>query len=184
MDIREPSESDIENEVLGFFADFGEKLYNTAFLMCRNAADAEDLVMRTLESAAQKIFQYDQTRPAFPWLCGILTNCYRMHLRGKGRNALDFMSEPPEVADVRPDPAETLVRMSDANAVHEAVARLPERYRTLIVLRYFDDLTVPQIAATTGITEGSVKRLLHGAKEIMRGILAQETERIATRAHS
>ena len=152
--------------------------------MCRNPADSEDLVMRTLERAAQKISQYDRTRPAFPWLCGILTNCYRMQLRGRGRNALDFMSEPPEVADVRPDPAETLARMSDANAVHEAVAMLPERYRTLIVLRYFDDLTVPQIAEFTGMAEGSVKRLLHEAKAIMRGKLAQKTERIAAKAHS
>ena len=150
------------------FADFGEKLYNTAFLMCRNAADAEDLVMRTFENVMRKFSQYDRTRPAFPWLCGILTNCYRMYLRGKGRNALDFMSEPPELTDTRPDPAEVLMRATDANAVHEAVADLPEHYRALVVFRYFDDLTVPQIAAITGIAEGSVKRMLHEAKKMMR----------------
>ena len=136
--------------------------------MCRSAADAEDLVMRTFENAVRKISQYDRSKPVFPWLCGILTNCYRMDLRGKARNALDFMEEPPELSDLRPDPAEALARMSDAKAVHDAVAGLPEHYRALVVLRYFDDLTVPQIAETTGIAEGSVKRKLHEAKEIMR----------------
>ena len=193
MDVREDVENDAECVVLRLFTDFGEKLYNTAFLMCRNSADAEDLTMRTFENAMRKLSQYDRTRPAFPWLCGILTNCYRMLLRGKGRNALDFMAEPPEITDVRSDPVEMLARESDAEAVHEAVADLPERYRALIVLRYFNDLTVPQIAAITGVAEGSVKRKLHEAKKIMRvklmkqGGLSEDRmkapERTGVRAH-
>ena len=70
------------------FAEFCEKLYNTAFLMCRNAADAEDLVMRTIELAVRHVAQYNPAKPLFPWLCGILTNRYRMDLRGKARMRL------------------------------------------------------------------------------------------------
>ena len=157
---------------MGLFADYGEKLYNTAFLMCRNTADAEDLVMRTFENAVRKISQYDRSRPMFPWLCGILTNCYRMDLRGKARNALDFMEDPPDMPGIGPDPAETLALMADADAVRQAVANLPERYRVLIILRYFDDLTVPQIAGQFSLTEGTVKRRLHEARELMRKMMA------------
>ena len=186
MDIQESKKSDPERDVMQFFADFGEKLYNTAFLMCRNAADAEDLTMRTFENAMRKISQYDRTRPVFPWLCGILTNCYRMHLRGKGRNALDFMAEPPETVDTRPGPAELLARAADTKTVREAVANLPDRCRTLVVLRYFDDLTVPQIAEMTGIAEGSVKRKLHEAKMAMRATLLKycDAERFDGMAHN
>lgn len=168
VNIRETIENDAERGAAQLFADFGEKLYNTAFLMCCNMADAEDLVLRTFESAVRKISQYDPDRPIFPWLCGILANCYKMDLRGKARNALDFMDEPPEMADEHPDPAEVLSRMADVSAVHDAMAKLPEKYRMLIVLRYFDDLTVPQIAAQLSLAEGSVKRLLHEARTIMR----------------
>ena len=168
MNIREAIEQDAQSGALRLFADFGEKLYNTAFLMCRNAADAEDLMMRVFENAVQKISQYDPEKPMFPWLCGILVNCYRMDLRGKGRNALDFMETPPEIVDGAPDSAEALARLEDACSVHDAVAKLPRHYRALVVLRYFDDLTVPQIAAITGIAEGSVKRKLHEAKGLMR----------------
>ncbi len=156
------------------FAEFGERLYNTAFLMCRNASDAEDLVMRTLERAVSRFGQYDDTRALFPWLCGILTNFYRMNLRGKGRNALDFMPDLPEPADCRPDPAEVLAREADARAVHGAVANLPERYRTLVVLRYFDDMTVPQIATALVLPEGTVKRLLHEARARIRRELTEK----------
>ena len=168
VNICETIESDAERGAAQLFAEFGEKLYNTAFLMCRNMADAEDLVVRTFESAVRNISQYDSGRSIFPWLCGILANCYKMDLRGKARNALDFTDEPPEVADEQPDPAEVLSRIADVGAVHAAMAKLPEKYRILIVLRYFDDLTVPQIASQLSLAEGSVKRLLHEARAIMR----------------
>ena len=124
--------------------------------------------MRTIERAVSRFGQFDDTRTVFPWLCGILTNFYRMDLRGKGRNALDFMSEPPETTDERPDPAEILAREADARAVQRAVSNLPDRYRALVVLRYFDDMTVPQIAAELALPEGTVKRLLHEARSRIR----------------
>lgn len=169
MNVRESIEKDAECGVSELFAKFGGKLYNTAFLMCRNAADAEDLTMRTFENAVRRIAQYDPSKPVFPWLCGILTNCYRMDLRGKGRNCLDFMEEPPDLADERPDPTEVLAREADAKTVRDAVAALPDGYRALVVLRYYDDLTVPQIAAHMLLTEGTVKRRLHEARALMRG---------------
>ena len=167
------------------FAEFGEKLYKTAFLMCHNAADAEDLVMRTIELAVRHVAQYNPARPLFPWLCGILTNRYRMDLRGKARNALEPVPEPPESESDELDPAEILARESDAKAVNEAVAKLPDQHRELVVLRYFDDLTVPQIAEMTGITEGSVKRKLHEAKKAMRATLLKccDAERFEGMAH-
>ncbi len=168
MDIQNSTEKGTEIEASSLFAAFGEKLYNTAFQMCRSAADAEDLTLRTFEQVFRNIHLYDHEKPIFPWLCAILTNCYRMDLRGKGRNALDFMPEPPERVDEYPDQLEVLAREEDVCAVHDAVENLPERYRVLVVLRYFDELTVPQIAAALNLPEGTVKRRLHEAKELLR----------------
>ena len=168
MNRQKSTEKGAEIEASSLFVAFGEKLYNTAFQMCRSAADAEDLTLRTFEQVFRNIHLYDPEKPIFPWLCAILTNCYRMDLRGKGRNALDFVSEPPERGDEHPDQAEVLVREEDACAVHDAVEDLPERYRVLVVLRYFDELTAPQIAAALNLPEGTVKRRLHEAKELLR----------------
>ena len=129
MDIQKSTEKGAEIEASSLFAAFGEKLYNTAFQMCRSAADAEDLTLRTFEQVFRNIHLYDPEKPIFPWLCAILTNCYRMDLRGKGRNALDFMPEPPERADEYPNQVEVLAREEDACAVHDAVENLPEAKR-------------------------------------------------------
>ena len=91
----------------------------------------------------------------------------------KGRNAIDFMAEPPDAVDARPDAAELLSRESDARAVHAAMARLKEPDRTLLSLRYFNELTVPQIAKIVKLPEGTVKRRIHEAKIALRANLAR-----------
>ena len=167
MKIQKTTKKDAGIEASSLFATFGEKLYNTAFQMCRSAVVAEDLTLRAFEQAIRHTGRYDPEKPIFPWLCAILTNCYRMDLRGKGRNALDFMAEPPERMDERPDQAEVLAREEDARAVHDAMGKLPERYRVLVVLRYFNEMTVPQIAESLAVPEGTVKRRLHEAKALL-----------------
>ena len=162
-----------EERITRFFTEYGERLWNTALKLCFDPAYAEDLTMRTFEQALRKLDLYDESRPPFPWLCGIMANLYRMDLRGKARNALDFSDTPPEMADPAPSVPEVLVAEGDAMAVHEALERLPERYRILVVLRYFDDLTVPEIAAELAIPEGSVKRLLHEARALLRADLSR-----------
>lgn len=166
-------ENDAVERVAGLFTEYGERLWNTALKMCRNRSDAEDLTMRTFEQALRKMDLFDPSRPPFPWLCGILANLYRMDLRGKARNALDFFADPPDPPDPAPPVPETIAADADACAVHDALARLPDHYRMLVVLRYFDDLTVPEIAAQLSIPEGTVKRRLHEARALLREDLSR-----------
>ncbi len=162
-----------DERISGLFAEYGERLWNTALKMCRNPSDAEDLAMRTFEQAFRKLGLYDESRPPFPWLCAIMANLYRMDLRGKARNALDFFAEPPEPVDSSPDVSEVVAAESDAKAVHEALSRLPAHYRILVVLRYFDDLTVPEIATGLSVPEGTVKRRLYEARALLRADLSR-----------
>ena len=54
-------------------------------------------------------------------------------------------------------------RVATSDAVLARVRRLPRRQRECVVLRFYADLTVPEIAATLGVAEGSVKSHLHRA---------------------
>ena len=68
---------------------------------------------------------------------------------------------------------EALAAKADAQAIRDAVGRLPAMYRAVTVFRYFEDMTVPEIARVVGIPEGTVKFRLHKAKAMMRRQLAQ-----------
>lgn len=84
-----------------------------------------------------------------------------------------FQEDMPECPDERPDPAEALAAKADSEAIRSAVAKLPEHYRVVVVFRYFEDMSVPEIAKVLGIPEGTVKFRLHKAKNMMRRSLSQ-----------
>ena len=173
MERGQTENGDAQRRISEFFGEYGERLWNTALKMCHNRSDAEDLTLRTFEQALRKFSLYDESRSPFPWLCGILANLYRMDLRGKARNALDFFADPPDPPDPAPSVPEVIASEADAEAVREALARLPGNDRMLVVLRYFDDLSVPEIAAQLSLPEGTVKRRLHEARALLREDLSR-----------
>lgn len=160
------------------FMEYRDRLFKVAFRICGNASMAEDLVLGTLVRAVDKIGSYDGKGGFFQWLYAILMNLYKMELRRKGANALDFMSEVPEVPDENPDAAETLSVAEDSALLRMAIARLPAPFRVVIVFRYFEDMSVPEIAKVIGISEGTVKSRLSRAKcairKVLQGTIAEQ----------
>lgn len=154
-------------------ADYGARLYAVALELCGNAADAEDLAFRTLERAIERIDQCDPAREIFPWLCGILVNFRKMNLRKKGANALVLQENLPEVEHESPLPDEALIRKQDAAVVEAAVRTLPEEFRSVVVLRYYEGLPLEAIATALDIPVGTVKSRLHSAKRLLREKLAR-----------
>ena len=96
----------------------------------------------------------------------------------KKMDILLFSDEVPECPDERPDPAEVLAAKADSESICNAVAQLPEHYRAVTVFRYFEDMSVPEIAKVLEIPEGTVKFRLHKAKNIMRRKLAQTIDNL------
>lgn len=62
--------------------------------------------------------------------------------------------------------------MEEKMDLNHAVSLLPDKYRTVIILKYFDEMTIREIAFAMGIPEGSVKAYLHRAKEELRKRIA------------
>ena len=153
-------------------AEYRDRLYQVAYRLCLNAVDAEDLTFRTLQRAIERIGSYRTDRNFFQWLYTILVNFRRMDVRRKAANMLDFTDDMPDAPADAPSAADTLAAAEDAAAVRSAVAALPEIFREVVVFRYFEDLTVPEIAQVLGVPEGSVKSRLNRAKERISGLLS------------
>ena len=84
--------------------EFGTRLFATAYRLCLNDADAEDLASRTFARAVERIDDFDGKSSLFTWLCAIMMNFRRMDMRRKGANALGFTDAVPEREDPHPDP--------------------------------------------------------------------------------
>ncbi len=157
-------------------AEYGARLHETAFRLCGHAADAEDYTFRTLERAVERIHLFSRKSSLFTWLYEILVNLIRTDARRKAANALVFQSELPDHEDERPNVGEVLSAENEAIIVRKAVRELPDAYRAILVFRYYDDLTVSEIAQVLSLPEGTVKRRLHEAKNLVRANIRCEIE--------
>ena len=102
-----------------------------------------------------------------------MVNLMRTDARRKAANALVFQEKMPDSEDDRPDAGELLSAQDEAAIVREAIGGLPPPYRALLVFRYYEDLTVPEIAHILSLPEGTVKRRLHEAKNLVRAKIAR-----------
>ena len=145
-------------------------LYGTAILMMGNRAMAEEAVQEAFLSAWRGIRGFKIGRPLKPWLTRVLINEV---LTDKRRRSIptDPIPEPdqPDAPSVSDDPD----ALADRVVVREAIAELDSDHRQVIVLRYSTDLTVPEIAKSVGIPEGTVKSRLSRAIARLREHLGE-----------
>ncbi|MFZ4507970.1 MAG: RNA polymerase sigma factor [Fimbriimonas sp.] len=142
-------------------------LTHLAIRMLRNSEDAQDAVQDTLLKAFRALEDFDPSRPLKPWLCRICTNCCVDIIRSRQRE-----SEPLEAYEHSIcDPQNVALEAEDSilgGHVDEAIRRLPETYRQIVVMRHVNHMEVNEIAAKLDRPEGTIKSWLYRARAILR----------------
>ncbi len=163
---------DVESGAKRLVSEYGDRLFATALLLCRNDHDAEDLVFRTFDQAIRKISKYQDTGDFFNWLYTIQLNFRRMDLR-KRRVEIVAVGGALDLPE-RPDPLfSELVEDAGLEALHTAVGSVSEPLRFVVKRRYFEGQPVEEIARELGVPEGTVKSRLHKAREVLHGLLSR-----------
>ncbi|WP_125773090.1 sigma-70 family RNA polymerase sigma factor [Antribacter gilvus] len=160
----------------------GRALLSYAYMLSGHPREAEDLVQDALVKVCSRLrrpassadtYDLDAEGPTDPegYVRRAILTLYLDRYRRRQRwSALKHLV--PGNADVRGADHAANARVD----VSAALRRLTPKQRTCIVLRYFEDLTVPQIAAATGMAEGTVKRHLFDAMSPLRGALGDLDE--------
>lgn len=171
MEIYEEIKADRESGAKRLVAEYRTRLTTAAEMLCRDAHEAEDLVFRAFEQAILRIDEFRPTGSFYYWIYTILLNFHRMDLRRRSaRPPVVHQAELPEVEDDRDFFAAFAFRGS-AEAVRKAVKMLPENFREVVVLRFFEEMSTAEIAKVTGVPEGTVKSRLHYAKDALRAMM-------------
>ena len=148
---------------------YKDVLFGTAVLMTGNRAVAEEQVQEALLSAWRGIRKFRLGSPVKPWLVRILVNAVLAHQRRRALPTVNLDgSDPDEPAASRIDPASALDSLENWMELRRAIAGLSTDHRQVVALRYFADLTVPEVAKTLGVREGTVKSRLHRALAVLR----------------
>jgi RNA polymerase sigma-70 factor (sigma-E family) len=137
------------------------RLVRALRLQTGDAARAEELAQEALVRLWQRWRRVRRLEHPAAWLHRVAINLAidDHRRRGAERRALDRMAAP---ATMVPPPSEL------GDDVRSALLRLPERQRAAVVLRYLVDLSVAEVAAALGLSEGATRALTHRAVEALR----------------
>jgi RNA polymerase sigma-70 factor (ECF subfamily) len=151
-----------------------DAVYGAALRILGDRDAAHDAANQTFIKAYRSIGSYDATRPIRPWLLRIAVNeaitIGRSRTRDRARQAPE--AEAAAVVDRAPSPERETLDRESREAIRSAVARLPELYRVVVVLRYFNELSVDEVAAATGRSPSTVGVQLLRARQQLRKAMA------------
>ena len=161
---------------------YGGRLLSVARRLLGNDADAQDAVQDAFVRAFKAIHTFEGRAQLSTWLHRIVVNTALMKLRQRRRKPEesmdellpDFRSDGHQAVGARDWSDALLERKETAAIVREAIARLPDQYREVLVLRDIEDRDTAEAAELLGTTPNVIKVRLHRARQALRTLLDRE----------
>ena len=143
---------------------YSDMVYRLAYSRTGNKFDADDILQEVFLRYIRADKTYNDEEHRKSWLIRITINCTRSFATSAWNRHKD-QSEPDENVGAD-DPA---LRAAETRSdVMNAVLELPEKYRTVIHLFYYEDMSVAAISKVLGISESNVKTRLSRARDMLR----------------
>ena len=150
--------------------------YNLARWLLHNSADAEDVVQESCMKALGAMGTFSDG-DARAWLLKIVRNTCFTWMRKKGRWVEAVDGELEEIPAGGDEPDAAMIRGVEVESVRSAIARLPEEFREVIVLREMEGLSYKELAETTGVPIGTVmSRLARGRRRLAADLAEMQLE--------
>jgi RNA polymerase sigma-70 factor (ECF subfamily) len=155
---------------------YKKAVYFMILKMIRDADDAEDLTMEAFAKAFKNLERFKKDYTFSTWLFRIATNNAIDFIRKKKlktmslNNTLSDDNGNAVTIDVEDDddnPQDVFIRTQRLEMVRIFVDKLPAKYRKLVILRYFDELSYEEIAKELNKPLGTVKAQLHRSRELL-----------------
>ncbi len=155
---------------------YKDKVFQLSFRMLGNRHEAEDIAQEAFIRAYVNIQSYNINLKFSTWLYRIATNLCIDRIRKKkpdyyldaevaGTEGLTMYSQIPAKTPLPEDDVESL-ELQDT--IQREISKLPEKYRTVIVLKYIEELSLNEISEILDMPLGTVKTRIHRGREALR----------------
>lgn len=149
-------------------SEYKENLYRTAFSYVRNEADALDIVQETVYKAYISIDKLKEPKYFKTWITRILINTALTHIR-KGSKIVYL--EDRELSEAMGTVENSV---EERLYIWEALDALEEKHREVIILKYFNDLTINEVAEVLKYPIGTAKTYLNKGLNKLRSIMRRD----------
>jgi RNA polymerase sigma factor (sigma-70 family) len=149
-------------------------LYNHAFWLTRNHAEAEDLVQETFSKALRAFPSFQANTNFKAWIFRILRNTFLTSRTGIAASRTVFLEDQPQAIDSTdgsPTPEDTLIRLDNQAALHKALEQLEPALREALLLCDVEEVKYRDIALILDIPIGTVMSRISRARSALRLLL-------------
>jgi RNA polymerase sigma-70 factor (ECF subfamily) len=145
---------------------YQDTVYRIAFTYCRNTSDAEDIAQEAFLRYVKKMPRLQSEEHLKAWLIRVTLNIAKsLSTSSWSRKIVPLSEHDPVIAD---EHTET------DTATYYAVMSLPEKYRSVIILYYYEDYSIGEIAQILNRTETALQTQLQRARAMLKNKLEEE----------
>lgn len=166
---------------------YKDSVFNVAYRMLGNPTEAEDVAQEAFVRAYTQLHTYKDSHRFSTWLLSIASHLAIDQLRRRRFLALPLENVPflEWIADLSLGPEDSALAVEASDEMQRILAVLPPKYRAVLVLRYWHDLSYEEIAEVLHLTPPLVKARLHRARELVARTMkanGMDPERFEARA--
>ena len=156
-------------------------LYNHAFWLTRNHAEAEDLVQETFSKALRAFDSFQPNTNFKAWIFRILRNTFLTSRTGIATSRTVFLEDHPDVldtTDASPTPEDNLIRLDNQAALHAALEQLQPPLREALLLCDVEEVKYKDIALILDVPIGTVMSRISRARRTLRQLVQPQFREI------
>lgn len=148
---------------------YKDSVFNVAYRMLGNPSEAEDVAQEAFVRAYTQLHTYKDSHRFSTWLLSIASHLSIDQLRRRRFLALPLENVPflDWITDLSLGPEESALAVEASDEMQRVLSVLPAKYRAVLVLRYWHDLSYEEIADVLHLTPALVKARLHRARELV-----------------
>jgi RNA polymerase sigma-70 factor (ECF subfamily) len=179
-----------EEAVRAIIKRYNQRLYRIARSVVKDAEEAEDVLQQAYVHAFTHLQTFRGEARLSTWLSRIVLNEALGRLRRRrttiGIEAMDELGAEAQIipfpGGAAPDPERSLAQNQVQVLLERAIDELPEEFRTVLVARVVEEMSVEETAGLLGIKPETVKTRLHRARRMVRGALERQIGPVLTNA--
>jgi RNA polymerase sigma factor (sigma-70 family) len=164
--------ADLDEVLAGLTRTAGARLAAFGFILTGSQSDAEELVQEAIVKTFVRRPRLSDPAAAEQYV----RLAMKTLVIDRSRKARRWREKAPTLAASSLEASEHVTAISQRVAVEKALLSLTPQQRIAVALRYWDDMTVPEVAAAMRLNAGTVKRYLHDAAGVLRPLLGDHVE--------
>lgn len=178
LEVRILEETDRIMAIEAIMDTYGDEIKRLIYTYMKNTADTEDITQEVFVSIYHKLHTFKGNSTLRSWIYSVAINKCKDHLRswhGRNQRLREKLLQTRRVSNsISKTPEDELIQQNEASELIKLVMELPLKYREVIVLYYFKDLSIKEIVKILQVKDATVKTRLSRGRNKLRSLLSSE----------